>query len=70
MKQISTQTKTQTKGGLSELAIFSIITAVGAGVSLITNIASGVLNAEANKKAKPVHMMNSSSQYHARTAVY
>ncbi len=70
MTPIKQETKLQTKGGLAESAIFAIITAVGAGMSVITSIANGVLNTQANKKKKEVNMMNVNYTRHSSTAIY
>ncbi len=70
MTPIKQETKLETKGGLAESAIFAIITAVGAGMSVISSIASGVLNTKANNKKKEVKMMNVNYARHSSTTVY
>ncbi len=70
MKPLNQQQKHQTKGGLSELAIFGIITAIGAGMSLISGVATGIMNAKANKQQKNVRAMNLNYESHANAVVY
>lgn len=52
MEKLDEIKKHNISGGISQAAIFGIISAIGIGVNLITNIASGVLNAKANKKQR------------------
>ena len=55
MTALSQESKNITKGGISQLAIFAIITLIGATVSLITNIVSASLNAKANQELNDSH---------------
>ncbi len=55
MTALTLEHKHNTKGGISQLAIFAIITLVGAAVSLITNIVSASLNAKANQEMNDSH---------------
>ncbi len=50
MKKLDIYNKKNINGGISQAAIFAIIASIGIGVNIISSIATGILNMQANKK--------------------
>ncbi len=55
MTPLSQNHKTLTKGGISELAIFAIITLVSTVITVATNVVASSLNAKANQERQNNH---------------